>query len=269
MAKELPILICTDLIPAIMDGRKTVTRRVIIPQPDFDASLALKPILWKRETGGEIAELFNDNRWAYDGNSSCKIYKARYKKGDLLWVRENWWDLGRMENGKWDGRLESHTVKPRYVATCPDPYAEGIGGIIQPIRIPWRQCSGPMISTWRKRPSIHMFKWIARTWLEVLDVRPERLQEISDQDCIAEGIELHGKSANGRDDVYVVYLANTNHLNKPCDGPGYYYRTGGPKVCFQMLWDSLNAKRGYSWESNPWVWRYEFKKTILSISVKR
>ena len=90
--------------------------------------------------------------------------------GDLFWVRETWWDLGWMENGKWFGRMESHTVGPRYFADCPDPFLKGIGGVSvgQPVRCSWRHTS-PCKSTWRKRSARHMPKWAARIWLEITD----------------------------------------------------------------------------------------------------
>lgn len=79
------------------------------------------------------------------------------------------------------------------------------------------------------RPSIHMPRWASRITLEVTDVRVERVQEISEFDIRAEG------------------LTRSDH------GPNIH-------ASFRLLWDSINAKRGYSWESNPWVWAITFRK---------
>ena len=79
---------------------------------------------------------------------------------------------------------------------------------------------------WNARPSIHMPRWASRLTLEITDVRVERLQAISDEDAVAEGIL--GDSAMARDN-------------------------------YRELWDSLNKSRGYSWEINPWVWVLGFR----------
>lgn len=83
------------------------------------------------------------------------------------------------------------------------------------------------------RPSIHMPKMAARIWLEVTGVRVERLQAMPWQDAIAEGIKSIEAGAT---------------------------RIGSPALEFAMLWDGINAARGYSWESNPWVWVVEFRR---------
>ena len=81
------------------------------------------------------------------------------------------------------------------------------------------------------KPSIHLLKEDAEIWLEITEVRAERVQEISGVDCVAEGIkQMEGMPA------------------------GEYERQN-----FAFLWDSLNAKRGYGWAVNPWVWVVSFK----------
>lgn len=128
--------------------------------------------------------------------------------GDRLWVREAWstehWLTG---------------VKPKDLT----------GGDI------WYWADGnPARGDWtRPKPSIHMPRWASRIILEITDVRIEALQEISRQDCIAEGCPF--KSPDGRS-------ANTDPLR-----------------WFSSLWDSINAKK-HLWESNPWVWVVEFEK---------
>lgn len=89
------------------------------------------------------------------------------------------------------------------------------------------------VAHWRWRPSIHMPKWAARIWLILNDVRVEKLQEILPAGVIAEGIQttLRGYDAE-------------SHLYEQ----------------FRNLWNSLNAKRGYGWDMNPWVWVLEFER---------
>lgn len=80
-------------------------------------------------------------------------------------------------------------------------------------------------------PSIHMPRWASRITLGITGVRAERLQDISEADAKAEGVAAWHDTANG-----TVYRPE-----------------------FQMLWDAINGKRGYSWESNPWVFVVEFE----------
>jgi len=82
---------------------------------------------------------------------------------------------------------------------------------------------GDYMGKWK--PSVHMPRWASRITLEITGVKAERVQEIRLQGKVAEGI-------------------NMNH----------------PMQIFKELWNSINAKRGYSWESNPWVWVIEFKR---------
>jgi hypothetical protein len=82
--------------------------------------------------------------------------------------------------------------------------------------------------------SIHMPKWASRTKLEITDIRVERVQDISEEDAIAEGC-----------------------CPVTCVEPQAYCTTRQP---FQTLWDSINAARGYGWEVNPWVWAITFRK---------
>ena len=187
---EHPLLSTAGMIKAILDDRKTQTRRVPVGR------------------------------------------YLKWKVGDTIWVREAWWDLGSVVKGKWDGRLAAHTVKPRYVATCPDPYIEGIGGVVQPVRCNWKE-SALYHATWRKRPSIHMPRWVARIFLEITGLGDERVQDISEKDALAEGV-IVGSSAMGH--------------------------TFTAKEHFKGLWDSINANRGYGWRKNPVVKVIEFKR---------
>ena len=87
------------------------------------------------------------------------------------------------------------------------------------------------------RPSIHMPRKTARIFLEVKSVRVERLQDITEDDAKKEGF-----------------------ISKRAWIPGVGFPELNPRDWFTVLWDFLNAKRGYSWESNPWVWVIEFAR---------
>ena len=166
--KERPIIMSTSMVSAILEGRKTMTRRVCQGQ----------------------RELSN----VYDFQLDRCPYGV---PGDRLWVRETW-----RNSSHYDG-TPCVCYKADNMCQCGKPAKVGV--------------DAPYV-TWR--PSIHMYKSWARIWLEIIAVRVERLQEITETDAMAEGLQ------------------------------GY----------FRAYWDSLNAKRGYPWESNPWVWVISFKR---------
>jgi hypothetical protein len=96
---------------------------------------------------------------------------------------------------------------------------------------------GEGVMSWRDGtvPSIHMPRWASRLTLTITDVRVERLQDISEEDALAEG----------------------------CSGMGgtNYDECESPSEEFRHLWDSINAKRGHAWATNPWVWAITFERT--------
>lgn len=128
--------------------------------------------------------------------------------GDRLWVRETWRDDSY--DCEWGTRMQ-------YSYRADFPHGDGGGN--------WR-------------PSIHMPRHASRILLEITGVRAEHLQDITNEDCYAEGITQE--------------QANEQWY----DGPH-------PESVFANLWDSLNAKRGYGWDVNPWVWVIEFKPLAL------
>jgi hypothetical protein len=136
--------------------------------------------------------------------------------GDRLWVRETW-----RVHPWYDGDA------PRNLSACPP-------ADIEYRATPIARSEEPEDGYGRWRPSIHMPRWASRLTLSVTDVRVERVQEISPEDCVAEGVFADG--------AYVIE-------------PGLPY----PVATFKALWDSINAARGYSWDSNPWVWCVTFE----------
>jgi hypothetical protein len=139
---------------------------------------------------------------------NARWVKPRYQPGDILWVRETW---SRDESGE-------YVYRTNYGTTEDDSFPP---------------------SMFRWRPSIHMPKSAARIWLEVTNVRVERVQEITAHECILEGISSED----------VLY-------NTPVSGDFAQYTINQ----FKNLWNSINAKRGYGWDTNPWVWVIEFER---------
>jgi len=218
---ERPILFSTPMVRAILEGRKTQTRRVIKqkvsgPETINDAHAICQDgcgdwIAWfgrGGEFGGRLfktdAEYAEFTLRAYPNGGG---FACRYgKPGDRLWVRETF-----------AVRLDCKPGTPKAIQYL--AYKESgvdLGAM-------WHS-----YSNWK--PSIHMPRWASRITLEVVNVRAERLQAITNDDAKAEGVnEWNGE--------------------EPGDFCGE----------FRELWDSINSDRGYGWEANPWVWVVEFK----------
>ena len=192
--KEKPILFSGKMVRAILDDRKTMTRRVVKPQPEQDTDCP-----YHIGTGIER--------------------KARIcpygKPGDRLWVRETFAE----------GLSNKEGIAYRATSKWYD-FEDGTPENFKEIK--WK-------------PSIFMPRWASRITLEITNVRVERLQDISEEDAKREGVESNF-------DEGVVYYGPLNKGHADA------------RIAFSWLWDSINAKRGYSWESNPWVWVVEFKR---------
>lgn len=211
--KTKPILFNTEMVQAILQGRKTQTRRVIKGVTDNYEYKSLRTMnrLWDSRIEScpnpikTFAVFINSNAPFNDAT-----FKSKYQQGDILWVRETFADMGK--NG----------------------FLHKANSLAQDLEVKWK-------------PSIFMPKEACRLWLEVIDVRAERLQDISEADAKAEGIKLLGK--NGFD--------NLIYKNYPSSG-AFENGLEKPKDSFFTLWESINGKP--SLDANPWVWVYTFKR---------
>ena len=216
--KEYPIIFSGDHPRKILDGIKIQTRRTwglneINKEPDkWKVTPTLNPSVF----GFYVVE---------NGVPSVlERIKCPYGQvGDRLWVRERHIFIDR-----W-GELPARVVYSDGSGKCVGEFPNGATVYHQNDRAGWK---------WR--PSIHMFRWASRITLEITEVRVERVQEISQDDAIAEGIEP------------------PEHAFRMISG-GDVEVNESPKELFSELWDSLNAKRGYGWEVNPWVFVISFK----------
>ena len=186
---DRPILFSGPMVRALLEGRKTQTRRVLKPQPDADAFLRFTAII-------EREAIFRN-----DHTGLRQDIRLPYAIGDRLYVRETWAKLPPFAEG--------HAATILHRADWPSPAKNP-------------QATQPA----RWRPSIHMPRWASRLTLIVTDVRVERVQDISDDDAKAEGL-------------------------KPSSCRGL--RTISARETFHTLWNSLNKKRGYGWDVNPWI----------------
>jgi hypothetical protein len=208
--KEHPILFSGTMVKAILEGRKMQTRRVITPQP---VAMSFGGIAWRNMAYGTEA---NGQPWLREIVKRCPYGQS----GDHLWVRETWqaqnldrqwWHEVRREERSSMNWAWTNPVERAYLPTPP-----------------------------RWLPAIHMPRMACRITLEIVSVRVERVQDISGEDCVAEGIDaLYEPDTN----------ASADHYNRQT---------------FAKLWDTINAKRGYGWDVNPWVWAIEFKQVTAS-----
>jgi hypothetical protein len=223
---EKPIIFSSEMVKAILEGRKTQTRRVLTEKTSivgvgrvdwsnfcWDGSQIYldtcqhghtekrqAPLPWVDGKANEYYPyehqyLHVPYRWEED-MTVYRIY-PKWDVGDRLWVRETFC---------YDDELEVYFYK-----------ADGLKANFN--------FSGP----WT--PSIHMPRWASRIILEITDIRVERLQGICGFDCWGEGLDDVG-------------LETAEQI----------------RARFARIWNSLNAKRGYPWESNPWVWVISFQQ---------
>ncbi|HHM6395378.1 TPA: hypothetical protein ACRNQ2_004112 [Pseudomonas aeruginosa] len=203
--KERPILFTGPMVRAILEGRKTVTRRVVKPQPDFLGSMVDPNTPFK----------------TLDAGLHARITCPHGQPGDRLWVREAW------------------AADAQVDAIAPRDLSQG-EPIWYPADFSVRQTGCSMISKGRGRPSIHMPRWASRVLLEITAVRVERLQDISEEQALAEGV--HGEPCD--------------HARQACSDIGCWGDTA--KGAFGFLWEQLNGAG--AWQANPWVWVVEFKQ---------
>lgn len=184
--KERGMLFSMPLVWAILEGRKTQTRRPVKKRQQPHSGIL--------ETGIDVM----DGKLIGDDGVLYEIPCPYGVPGDRLWVRETWAEMD-------DGAI---IYRANYVA--------GAGSM-------------------KWTPSIHMPRWASRITLEVTGVRIERVQEISEEDAMAEGVwcELYGVPEDAAPE---------------------------PREIFETSWDEIYAQRGYSWKANPWVWVVEFKR---------
>lgn len=231
MSRVLPILFNGDMVRTILDGRKTVTRRLIKPQPDEKHKTPLGYITSELPPCGDVGK-FAFGIDEYGGHLHC--VKPPYQPGDILYVRETWQYLYELDGNE---QIIEGTGRYYYAATDTLPFATYVDSMgVTHEGIPWK-------------PSIHMPKEAARIWLKVKDVRVERLQEITPAQAEQEGVGDLFYEEIGYDD---------KNYGNPVDE-----KYGIAKEQFAWLWNSTIKKSDldrYGWDANPWVWVIEFER---------
>jgi len=195
-----PILFSTPMVQAIIRGEKTQTRRLCQFYKSYD--------------------IFSDGKHEVESEKTIENMKpAKYKVGDIMWVRETYREANGMPTGyRYDWR-----------ATAEEDGA--------PLDEPWK-------------PSIFMPKAACRILLEVIEVRHERLNDISEADALAEGVERWiEERMKSKPTHYKIYF---HEKGSECS------YTSCPIDSYETLWQKINGEN--SWSENPFVWVYTFKQ---------
>lgn len=216
--KERPIILSTPMVQAVLDNKKTMTRRIIKGVPDMGER-------WTVSNPYHTSEF-----WTFSGNTEAKI-KCQYGNvGDELWVRETWapypfGDPGRSATYiayKADNSVMHCHLTPGFHKS----YTSG---------------DASRILKWK--PSIHMHRHASRINLKITSIRVEQIQDIKESDCIAEGIQ------SDEHDGKLVY----KNYDKTIGGETW----GNALYSFQSLWASINGQESWFRNPFVWVIEFE------------
>lgn len=240
--KEHPILFSGEMVRAILAGRKTQTRRVVTDQNTLGN--------W-RPSECDMAAAWVDPGPSPAGNPGPylkarviirpeeaivdRIY-PRVQRGNRLWVRETWKHADWTEDG-YPYICHAADNSTRLYENYPVEWADRLAERWAELSAPANYTIDGMAADRTWRPSIFMPRWACRLELAVTGIRVERVQDINNADAIAEGCP-------GGPDVEGYSEAN------PAD----------PYEEYAILWDKLNAPRGFGWNENPWVWVIEITR---------
>ncbi|MHB9976073.1 hypothetical protein ACX803_18805 [Klebsiella pneumoniae] len=229
--KERGMIFNGEMTRAILDGRKTQTRRIMKPQPEpcprgghWWPSNVFKTML-------HVEDEMQNGKGGWGGlvGDACPFGDV----GDRIWVRETF--QGPLVH---EELFEEYSAYPEKFET-PEYCEYAADGGVRP---EYCDLDDNLRHGWR--PSIHMPRWASRILLEITNVRVERLNAISEEDAEAEGIDM--EALYDSQDCYDC-IADHN-------------MTGRPTVtgAFKYLWESIYGEE--SWKANPWVWVIEFKR---------
>lgn len=230
--KERGMIFNGEMVRAILDGRKTQTRRIMAPQPADDIERGIFP-------NPEVIGWKSSRRHKHGSTTAHFCHYG--KPGDRIWVRETW---GVVSHAFSDDGLMIDWVPDRPATAIHEmPFGNGYysGHAIYAADgdFTWGDDDGYEDGRSCWKPSIHMPRAASRILLEITDVRVERLNAISQEDAQAEGMELTGWRPTYSDPD------SGGEVMTPYDN-------------FAELWSSIYGDE--SWKANPWVWVISFKR---------
>ncbi|MDR5801615.1 MULTISPECIES: hypothetical protein [unclassified Caballeronia] len=241
--KERPLAFSAPMVRAILDGRKTQTRRVV-KLPHANSLGQWEPTTIGGRNGGctKDGQAIPEQGAIWHTRTADTLMCPYGQPGDRLWVRETW-QGPLFDSENWEAYLEcpEDFKNPKYCH-----YAADGGSPPEFINM-----DDELVCRWQS--STCMPRWASRITLEITSVRVERVQEISDEDAIAEGIVPWRSDGSKR------------YMLGPGEGAGIFGRPGSwkpeetPQLAYAKLWDSENQQRGLGWTINPWVWSIRFE----------
>lgn len=246
MSKVLPILFNTDMVRAILDGRKSVTRRIC-----KDANEYTIPDMSFYDAKKRTYAVHNYSDKEHTEKLSIIERTCPICPGDVLYVRETW------------ERFDCCSCEGDEHGNCPKEPNKSV--LDKSCGCYMYRATDEISGDAKWRPSIHMPKEAARIWLKVKDVRVERLQEMTEEQAEAEGIRGYSKDGNlykyaVTDDWWIDYH---NKHRKSFVGTWWQDMPRTAKDAFSYLWNSTIKKSDfdrYGWDANPWVWVIEFER---------
>jgi hypothetical protein len=224
--RERGIIMQAESVLATLDGRKTQTRRIVKLKPWMARDAMTRDAAWADPgigAGGYLKVPRGQD------NTAHRLYCPYGAVGDRLWVRETaWFDREMMPllgylRCFFEGGDVRHEGDPT-TAKAPGLPGSHVASVFN------------LNTALVRRSSIFMPRWASRLTLQITGLRVERLQAISDADTLAEGVRSHTTS----DDTATGAASR--------------------RQVYRNLWDSLNAKRGYGWDANPWVWVIGYRR---------
>ena len=248
MSRERGLILTKENRLASVEGRKTQTRRIIVPQPEIRRG-SYDHGHWSYHTSkpciGPTCSVDkghpDDGYWIFLGRNASGYHTSKsgrhkppYQVGDHLYMLEPYQILGE------------YSFKRNFMVLFLDDGREHRGELTLPSFRKWQARKFP----YRKTSARFMYKSLARHWFEVTKVRVENGTDISSQDCFAEGISTDILPVDDYHPECICYVT------VPDDNHAYVT----PQDAFKVLWDSINAKRGYEWSKGLWRWVYDYKR---------
>lgn len=240
--REKPILMSAPMVRAILDGKKTQTRRVVNAARGEQREWFTPELM----NSSPSAQMYPGGaQFEHPGGGSLGFVSCPYGQlSERLWVRENFWFDTREPNEcviysedqtKFQYRTGGKGVQDRRQSTyspnaCEDDISKN--------------------KFWKQKPSIFMPRWASRITLEITGVRVERLRCITEEDAKSEGVKPETYFKNEKGEVSCIC---SQWLGGDPVPRGYHFKYG-----FERIWHDINGTK--SWDANPWVWVVEFKR---------